>query len=122
LHLSLDPDAINQRQPINTPITVRVRLLDRLNRPVHRAGVPVYMGQVTYTQQGLLLSQATINKGQPGQTPVAGFTNSDGVATFVIEGTRASINPIYFEANLVNGTQFFPYGYSEILPIRFGPR
>ena len=122
LHLSLDPDAINQRQPVDTPITVRVRLLDRLNRPVHRSGVPVYMGQITYTQQGPLLSQATVNNSQPGQTPVAGFTNSDGVATFVIEGTRTSINPVYFEANLVNGTQFFPYGYSEILPIRFGQR
>jgi len=77
------------------------------------------MGQITYTQQGLLLSQAIINRGQPGQTPVTAFTNKDGVATFVIEGTRASTNPIYFEANLVNGTQFFPYGYSEILPIRF---
>jgi uncharacterized membrane protein len=119
LHLSLDPDAINQRQTVGSPITVRVRLLDRLNRPVERSGVPVYMGQVTYTQQGLLLSQAIINNSQPGQTPVTGFTNKDGVATFVIEGTRASANPVYFEANLVNGTQFFPYGYSEILPIRF---
>ena len=27
---------------------------------------------------------------------------------------------IYFEANLVNADQFYPYGYSEILPIRFG--
>jgi len=119
LHLSLDPDAINQRQPIGTPITVRVRLLDRLNQPVLRSGVPVYMGQVSYTQQGLLLSQAVINNSQPGQTPVTGFTNKDGVATFVIEGTTPSVNPVYFEANLVNGTQFFPYGYSEILPIRF---
>ena len=122
LHLSLDPDAMNQRQPVGTPITVRVRSLDRLNRPVHRSGVPVYLGQITYTQQGPLLSQAIINGGQPGQTPVTAFTNRDGVATFVIEGTRASANPVYFEANLVNGTQFFPYGYSEILPIRFGPR
>jgi len=119
LHLSLDPDAINQRQPVGRPITVRVRLLDQLNRAVRRAGVPVYMGQITYTQQGLLLSQAIINRGQPGQTPVTAYTNKDGVATFVIEGTRASANPVYFEANLVNGTQFFPYGYSEILPIRF---
>jgi uncharacterized membrane protein len=122
LHLSLDPDAVNQRQLIDTPITVRVRLLDRLNQPVERSGVPVYLGQITYTQQGLLLSQAIINGGQPGQTPVTAFTNQQGVATFVIEGTRASVDPVYFEANLVNGSQFFPYGYSEILPIRFENR
>jgi uncharacterized membrane protein len=122
LHLSLDPDAINHVEPVDTPITIRARLLDQLDRPIQRAGVPVYLGQVTYTQQGLLLSQAIINGGQPGETPVTAYTNNNGVATFIVQGTAASNNPVYFEANLVNGTQFFPYGYSEILPIRFGRR
>jgi uncharacterized membrane protein len=120
LHLSLDPDAINEYQPVGKKITVKVHLLDDLNQPVHRSGVPVYMGQITYTQQGLRLSQAIINGGQPGQTPVTAFTDGAGIATFVIQGTDRSVDPVYFEANLVNGTQFFPYGYSEILPIRFG--
>ena len=36
-------------------------------------------------------------------------------------GTQAADDPVYFEANLVNLGQFYPYGYSDPLPIRFGP-
>jgi len=36
-----------------------------------------------------------------------------------VVGTVAGRNPVYFEANLVSATQFYPYGYSSILPIRF---
>jgi hypothetical protein len=38
------------------------------------------------------------------------------VATFVITGTQASINPVYFEANLINRRASYPYGYSDIVP------
>jgi hypothetical protein len=48
------------------------------------------------------------------------FTKANGEATFVIKGTQTASDPVYFEANLVNSDEFFPYGYSEILPIRFG--
>ena len=44
------------------------------------------------------------------------------MATFVIRGTKASTDPVYFEANLVNDSQFYPYGYSQIVPIRFENR
>lgn len=119
LHISLDPDHVDHYVAVGTPVTVRARLLNALNEPVRRSGVPVYLGQVIYAQQGSLLSQARINGSPAGQTPVAAYTNANGVATFVIRGTNAPANPVYFEANLVNGTQFFPYGYSQILPIRF---
>ena len=32
----------------------------------------------------------------------------------------ARTDPVYFEANLVNPTYFYPYGYSPILAVRFG--
>ena len=44
------------------------------------------------------------------------------MATFVVRGTQASADPVYFEANLVSAGQFYPFGYSEIVPIRFGSR
>lgn len=122
LHLSLQPDFINHFVTVGQSVTVRAQLLDALDQPVRRSGVPVYLGQVIYAQEGAMLSQARINGSPPGQTPVAAFTNADGVATFVIRGTNAPSNPVYFEANLVNGTQYFPYGYSQILPIRFKAR
>ena len=33
---------------------------------------------------------------------------------------QAGRDPVYFEANLVNPTYFYPYGYSPILTVRFG--
>jgi hypothetical protein len=120
LHLSLDPDAVNGVIPIGQTVVLHAEILDHLNRPVNLSGVPVYLGQVIYDQQGLIFGQAIINQGQIGQTPVVAYTNSQGVATFDVRGTQATANPVYFEANLVNQSQFYPYGYSEILPIRFG--
>jgi hypothetical protein len=55
-----------------------------------------------------------------GQTPVEALTNSAGIATFNIRSPVGGSDPIYFEANLVNPTYFYPYGYSSILTVRFG--
>jgi hypothetical protein len=43
------------------------------------------------------------------------------VATFTIHSPVAGSDPVYFEANLVNPTSFYPYGYSPILAVRFRP-
>ena len=120
LHLGIDPAAVNHVVPIGQPVVLRLELLDHLNRPVTESDVPVYLGQVIYGQQGLVFGQAIINQGQVGQTPVVAYTNSLGVATFTIRGTQQSTDPVYFEANLVNEQLYYPYGYSEIVPIRFG--
>jgi uncharacterized membrane protein len=120
LHLSLDPDAVNGVIPIGQPVILHAEILDHLDRPEDLSGVPVYLGQVIYNQQGLIFGQAIINQGQIGQTPVVAYTNGQGVATFDVRGTQATADPVYFEANLVNQSQFYPYGYSEIVPIRFG--
>ena len=119
LHVGLVPNAVDSPVPVGQTVTIRAELLDSLNRPVTRGGIPVYLGQVIYAQTGLEYSQAIINHGQPGQTPVVAYTNQQGVATFVIRGTRSSSTPVYFEANLVSSTEFYPFGYSEIVPIRF---
>lgn len=119
LHIGLTPDAVNQPVPLGQSIVIRADLYDDLDRRVARAGVPIYLGQVIYAEQGLVLSEASINGHAPGQTPVVAYTNREGQATFRIVGTQATSNPVYFEANLVNSGQYFPYGYSEILPIRF---
>ncbi len=119
-HLSIDPDAVDGIVPVGQTVVLRAEILDKINRPVNLAGEPVYLGQVIYGQQGLVFGQAIINQGQIGQTPVVAFTDSQGVATFTVRGTQAGSDPVYFEANLVNARQFYPYGYSEIVPIRFG--
>ena len=119
LHVGLTPSAVSAPVPLGRPVTLQAQLLDNLDRPVTRTGVPVYLGQVIYAQAGLEYSQAVINDAQQGQTPVVAYTNGRGIATFVVKGTQSSTDPVYFEANLVSSTQFYPFGYSEILPIRF---
>ncbi len=116
----LQPDAINQTVPIGQQITVRAEIVNRLDQPVAAAAVPVYLGQIIYAQQGLQYAQAFINNGLEGQTPVEALTDKHGVATFKIRSPVGGTDPVYFEANLVNPTYFYPYGYSPILTVRFG--
>ncbi len=116
----LQPDAISQVIPIGQQITVQAQIVNRLDQPVQVGNVPVYLGQVIYAQQGLQYGQAFINKGLEGQTPVEALTDKAGVATFTIRCPVSGSNPIYFEANLVNPTYYYPYGYSSILTVRFG--
>jgi uncharacterized membrane protein len=118
--VTLQPDAINQTVPLGQQITVKASIVNRLDQPVQAADVPVYLGQIIYAQQGLQYSQAYINNGLEGQTPVEALTNRAGVATFKIRSPVAASNPVYFEANLVNPTYYYPYGYSPILTVRFG--
>jgi uncharacterized membrane protein len=119
--LALQPEAINNPVAVGQEITVHAEILNRLDARMRVANVPVYLGQVIYAQRGLQYGQAVINQGQPGQTPVEVLTNPAGVATFTIHSPVADSQPVYFEANLVNPTLFYPYGYSPILAVRFGP-
>lgn len=120
-HVNLTPDAVNSVVPVGQPVVVRAQLLNSLDGPVKVNDEPIYLGQISYVQEGLKASTAVINGMPPGSTPVVGYTNRNGVATFVLRGTTATSDPVYFEANIVNLTSFYPYGYSQILPIRFGP-
>ena len=115
----LQPDTINNPVAVGQQVTVHAEIVNRLDQPVRNADVPVYLGQVTYAQRGLQYSQAFINQGLSGQTPVEALTNAAGVATFTIHCPAAGNNPVYFEANLINPASFYPYGYSPILAVRF---
>ena len=116
----LQPDAIEHTVAPGQDITVHAEIVNRLDQQIRVAHQPVYLGQVIYAQQGLRFSQAVINQALPGATPVEALTNDAGVATFVIHSATGGSDPVYFEANLVNPVWFYPYGYSPILPVRFG--
>jgi uncharacterized membrane protein len=116
----LQPDTIDTPVAIGQEITVHAEIVNRLDQQIRAANVPVYLGQVIYAQQGLQYSEANINAGLPGQTPIEALTDKDGVATFTIHSQIGGSDPVYFEANLVNSTLFYPYGYSPILTVRFG--
>jgi len=118
-HINLTPEAIDRPVGIGQQITVKAEVLSPTDAPINLAGIPVYLGQISYAQSGIIYTQAVINNSQPGATPVEASTDSHGVATFTISDLTASLNPVYFEANLVNGASSYPYGYSNILTIRF---
>jgi uncharacterized membrane protein len=115
----LQPSTINHPVTRGQDVTIHAEIVDRLDNPMHVAGVPVYLGQVIYAQRGLQFSQALINQGLPGQTPVEALTNAHGVASFTIHSPVGEANPVYFEANLVKPTSAYPYGYSPILAVKF---
>lgn len=119
-HVALIPDAINHPVPYGVPVTVTAQILNRLDQPVRVADIPIYLGQIIYAQQGLQYGEAIINGGYPGQTPMMATTNGQGQATFTLRDLQHEANPVYFEANLVNDINYYPYGYSQILPVRFG--
>lgn len=119
-HVALVPDAVDHPVAANHVLVVKAEVLNRFDQPIRSAGIPVYLGQVVYAQRGLEYGQAQVNAGRPGQTPVSALTNAAGVATFSISEARGTQHPVYFEANLLNSQSYYPYGYSDILPIRFG--
>jgi len=118
-HINLTPEAIDKPVGIGQTVTVKAEVLSPTDDHINVAGIPVYLGQISYAQSGIIYTQAVINNSQPGATPVEAATDSHGVATFTISDLTASLNPVYFEANLVNGASSYPYGYSNILTIRF---
>jgi len=122
LHLALIPDAVNKPVPLGQPVLLRAELLNRFDESVHEAGVPVFLGQIIYAQRGLLYASASINGSAPGATPVEELTNPAGIATFVVVDRTSEPDPVSFEANLVSSSGFYPYGYSQIVPIRFAAR
>lgn len=119
----LRPATINQPVPQGRVISVQAEIVNRLDEPVHVANVPVYLGQVIYSQGGTDFSQAVINNSAIGATPVQALTNPQGVATFAVRvpsnQVLTSHDPSYFEANLVKPSSGYPYGYSPILAVRF---
>ena len=71
MHVGLTPNAVNKLVSVGRPVVVRAELLDQLDRPVHKANVPIFLGQIVYDQSGLELGEAAINSRPPGQTPVS---------------------------------------------------
>ena len=117
----LQPATISQPVTIGQTFTVHAEIVNRLDQRIRAANVPVYLGQVIYGQDGTQNSEAYINTGYSGQTPVGALTDGDGIATFriTLRTTLPTHNPLYFEANLVRSNSAYPYGYSPILAVRF---
>ncbi len=116
------PQAFDVAQPIHHRIRLRVSVLDHFNSTVKRAGIKVWLSQLLYTSQGVKGAYAQINGGKLHKAGTA-LTNSSGIATFYIVGTRPSKTlPTTFSAHLRNQVARFVYGSSGFVNIRFKAR
>lgn len=102
--------------PLGTPVHIALHLRSTFGAPVHKAGVPVFLGQVIYGQDNLIPSEAAINGRPQGQSPVEARTNASGVANFDVVATTQQGSPLYFQA-WATGTGGFPFGYSPVVSV-----
>ena len=99
-------------------ITVHAEIVNRLDQPVRVANVPVYLGQVIYDQRGLEYSPGG-DQLRAAAGPRWRRSPTRRASHVHDQSPLAHTDPVYFEANLVKPEQFYPYGYSPILAIRF---
>jgi hypothetical protein len=119
--LTIGPSTINRPVAVGTPFTLDVQLRDRLGAPRRQAGVPVSLGQVIYTQDGILGGETRIAGRPIGQSPVTVATDVRGVARFVIVGETADEAPTWFQA-WIDPDDAPPHAYSGQLAVRFVER
>ncbi|HEU5475636.1 MAG TPA: hypothetical protein VFV67_33760 [Actinophytocola sp.] len=114
--VALLPGYVNVPLRPGQAITVSAALRSPAGGPVHRAGVRVALGQVSYAQGGPLAGEARINGLDQGRSPAFATTGPDGTALFQLICTQAQARPIYFQA-WIDEAGTHPFGYSEIVPV-----
>jgi hypothetical protein len=120
-HVVFVSQAVDKPIPVGVTRTFKVQLLGHLNKPVQRAGIPVWLSQIIYSATGPHYAWATIN-GKGARHRGVAFTNAHGVATFAITGTKASLLATALDAFLMHKAvphKTATYGASGNLLIRF---
>ena len=120
MHVGLTPNAVNKLVSVGRPVVVRAELLDQLDRPVHKANVPIFLGQIVYDQSGLELGEAAIKLGLRVRPRYLRTPTTKGSRPSPLWVRRQARTLSTFRPNLLQGREFYPYGYSKTLPIRFG--
>lgn len=110
LGLTFNPPAYNQLLPVGKEYTLSLDLVNHVGAPLHRAGVPVTLKQVIWSESGPKQGRARIDGGKMGEKATV-LTNAQGVAKFQIVGVKPTgYEAVSFSAQLTN-TQFH-YIYS----------
>ena len=115
-HCELLPQSVPRLLSVGVPVQLTVRVLDDLNRPVRRAGIPVDLGQVIYDERGLTYGETSINGRPEGQSPVRSLTDASGEARFTVRAIQPQASEIFFQAWIDSG---YPTGYSNLVTLRF---
>jgi hypothetical protein len=119
-HLLFTPSAVNRVIPAGKPFKITIQVYNRAGGKLRRAGVKVRLSQLFWTNTGPKKSTGYIDCGKLGKREST-FTNSQGIATFRVEGTRPTTYPVTYSANLFNSQFAYVYSDSGNLNIFFGP-
>lgn len=119
-HLLFTPSAIDQTVPAGKPVSIKVQIYRRSGGVLHKAGVEVRLTQLFWTGIGARGTTGWIDCGRRGKRAIA-YTNGQGVATFMVEGSRPTPYPITYTAQLYNERFEYVYSDSGNLNIRYGP-
>ena len=123
MHLTFSPQAFTSAVPVGKTVTIRVQLVGHLNKTADRSHVAVYLTQAIYTGLGKSRPSAIINGSRPGDRNVTAYTNSRGIATFHVTGTKPNVlGPTAFNAHLVNRAAGYQYGVTGALTVWFSGR
>ena len=106
--------------PVGKTVTITVQLVGHLNETADRPHVAVYLTQSIYTGLGKTRPSAVINGSKAGTRQVVAYTNSRGIATFRITGTKPSrLYQTAFNAHLVDTAASYQYGVTGALTVWF---
>jgi hypothetical protein len=119
--LVITPNAINSPVRVGRSRVLTVQVVNRLGNPIHRAAIPVALGQVVYGQHALIPGQASIGGHPEGETPVLRRTDQSGRVQFTIRGVQAQRDPVFFQAWIAPRHEA-PSGFSNLVSVLFADR
>jgi uncharacterized membrane protein len=122
LGLTFNPPAENVPLPVGQKFTLSLDLVNHEGAPLHRAGVPVTLKEVIWSETGPMKGQARIDGGKVGKYAIV-RTNVQGVAKFQIVGVKPTGDQVVsFTADLVNPQFHYLYSASGSFDLGFAAR
>ncbi|HEY5023784.1 MAG TPA: hypothetical protein VII76_02300 [Acidimicrobiales bacterium] len=114
----LTPQGVDRPVRLGTSTELTVQLVNQIGGSRATKGVTVALGQIVYSQDGLLPGEASIDGQAEAQTPVLRQTDRTGKVVFTVSGVQAQQDPVFFQAWLVPSSGV-PTGYSNIVSMQF---
>lgn len=96
VHLAVRGVGVHGAVAAGQPVEMIAQITSRWGMPVSAPHVALALSQTYYSSRGRGIAQATINRGQPGQSPVVQYTNRQGRARFIVKDAVSSTIPVMF--------------------------
>ena len=117
-HVAFRPQSEDALIPLCKPLRIRVQLLDDWDMPIEKTDVPIWVSQSVF---GSVSRLASID-GEPIGDRAQIFTNSNGIASFLLVGEQSDFYSLSLNASVdaPAGTDGYDSDSSQPLLLRFG--